>query len=114
MSEVTISINDDGSVHFLDTNAATCFKTLGSAVLKRASHVEPNQLLLRAVFHTLRYMFGDKGWMATFTRYWPCAWRVNVSPLNGPILPGTWRDRQQAIDAEVTWLNCHIDSLVQG
>jgi len=107
--DVSVFIREDGTLVVLDTESTHCFRDVGTMVTKRASHVEPDKQALRLVFHMLRYMFGDKGWMATFTRYWPCLWRVNISPLSGPILPGRWKDRQEAIDAEVEWLNEHLE-----
>lgn len=102
---VTVVVRDDGELVCLDNDSTAWLKPLGHVTTRRASHVEPDKWPLRLIFHVLRWFFGDKGWMATFTRHWPCLWRVNVSPLHGPILPGRWRDRQEAIEAEVEWLN---------
>lgn len=109
MPMVTVTVREDGSLVFLDTQEAQCFKALGSVTTRRASHVEPDSWLLRLAFHALRQVYGDKGRMSEFTRGWPCLWRVNTIPTGGPILPGRWRSRQEAIDAEVSWLGEHLD-----
>jgi hypothetical protein len=71
---------------------------------RRASHVEPNNIVLRKIFHMIRARFGEKGKMANFTRQWPCLWRVNMTPSGGPVLTGRWRKRQMALASEVEWL----------
>jgi hypothetical protein len=107
--DVSIVIREDGTLVVLDNVVSHCFRDVGEVHTKRASHVEPNKKALRLVFHMLRLVFGDKGWMATFTRYWPCLWRVNTGPVGGPILAGRWKNRQAAIEAEVEWLNEHLE-----
>ncbi len=106
--EVNLIIRDDGSFICLDINEAECFKSIGVVNRKRATHVEPDNLLLRLAFHILRLFFGDKGFMSEFTRHWPCRWRVNITPVGGPILPELFDNRIDAIDAEVAWLNKHF------
>ena len=75
---------------------------------------------LRIAFYVLRW-FGDKTHVADWTRGWGCLWRVNASPVGGPILRlkhvlkdcpwpiedhiATWCNRQDAIDAEIEFLN---------
>lgn len=105
---VTINLHEDGLLICLQTDDTACFEQLGSVTTRRASHVEPDALLARVIFHSLRSLFGDKGWMASFTRHWPCLWRVNLKPIGGPILDGRWYGRQKAIDAEVDYLGEHL------
>mgnify|MGYP007070612382 CR=1 FL=1 len=105
MHEITVSISEDGSLIFLKNEATKDFIRLGDSTTRRASHVEPDNSLLRIVFHVLRKLFGDKGWMSRFTRLWPCLWRINLSPTGGPVLEGRWRDRQEAISKEIEWVN---------
>lgn len=104
MQSVTVSISQDGTVRFLDSEDTRAFVS-SEYLTKRASHVEPVDPILRNLFHALRARFGEKGLIAGFTRMWPCLWQVNLSPISGPILPGTWRDRKEAIRVEVTHLN---------
>lgn len=108
MIEIVITINEDGSVGFISNDNTKDFAQLGKATTKRASHVEPNNRYIRLVFHFLRKIFGDKGWMAKFTRIWPCLWRINLSPIHGPILEHKYKNRQQAIHAEIQWINENI------
>ena len=105
---VSVVIRDDGDLVCLNNEAAACFTELGSVTTRRASHVEPEERPLRFLFHVLRYIFGDKGRMSEFTRHWPCTWRVNLTPVGGPVMSHRWQLRQDAIDAEVEWLNDHL------
>ena len=59
------------------------FSSLGSASVRRASHVEPNEQ-------------GD--------------WIADLSPVGGPRL-GPFHRRADAIRAETDWLNCNINHL---
>ncbi len=72
--------------------------------IRRASHVEPLNWLLRIFFHFLRGNFGEEGKVASWTRNWNCVWRVNMIPSNGPIF-GAFDNRDDALEAEVNWLN---------
>jgi hypothetical protein len=74
----------------------------GIAVKRRASHVEPVALLPRLAFHLIRRLVNDDSRLAGWTRRWRCLWRVAI--VDGPILPGAWRDRLEAIAAEVEWI----------
>jgi hypothetical protein len=103
--EITISINEDGSIIFLAKEGTEVLLEMGESITRRASHVEPENSFLRVIFHFLRKKLGDKGIMASFTRLWPCLWRVNLFPVGGPILEKRWRNRKEAIEAEVNWLN---------
>jgi hypothetical protein len=107
MQSYTVSITDDGVMRFLVSPETEGMITDASTV-RRASHVEPVSPGLRVLFHGLRMLFGEYGRMASFTRAWPCYWRVNLSPIGGPVLPGVWRDRADAIAAEVEHLNAHF------
>lgn len=104
MRPVEISIAEDGTIQFLMSEGAEVLLD-GDTVVRRASHVEPDSLTLRLAFHGLRFIFGEDGKVGNFTRIWPCAWRVNLSPVGGPILDDVWYDRQDAIDAEIEVLN---------
>jgi hypothetical protein len=99
---VTFIISGNGDCTYLLTESAPIIE---GTVTARASHVEPDNWLLRAVFHLLRQWLGDKGRMSDFTRSWKCLWRVNLKPVGGPILCTRYFDRKQAINAEVFALN---------
>lgn len=125
----TATIDEKGDVLFLASNENDIFCELGDVVTKRASHVEPATFWARGAFHFLR-LFGDKTRVADWTRGWKVDWRVNTKPVGGPILTYgnmlpktairdlrsprgtrythtivTWSNRQDAIDAEIKFLN---------
>jgi hypothetical protein len=118
---VTVTIEDDGRMTYLATDAADIFLECGETITRRASHVEPATFWARQAFHILRRFVTDKSGIASWTRTWACGWRVNTSPVGGGIL--TWGDvlpevplcmagdtyveydRQRAIDSEIKFLN---------
>ena len=104
MEQGIIRITSDGRVRFLNTPETATLIT-PETVTRRASHVQPVNQLLRRAFYALRTAYGEKGWVAQFTRLWPCLWQVDLSPVGGPVLSQVWRDRKAAIEAEVRWLN---------
>ena len=121
MEVLTVVIEENGDMTFLDTPHAQAFAdAIGHGRKQRASHVEPASFWLRVLFHVLRFFASDKDRIAEWTRHWPCRWRVNTSPVGGPILRlhdvydwcgcprnsiATFHDRQNAINAEIKFLN---------
>jgi hypothetical protein len=108
MERFTVSVDDsNGEIKFLvsDLSKGLLDET---SIINRASHVEPCFKPFRLAFYGLRAIFGEYGTVGQFTRLWPCLWRVNLSPINGPILPNIYRDRLQAIDAEIVYLENHF------
>jgi hypothetical protein len=103
MQPIVITI-EDGIARFLVSDQTRVFMEPGQ-VTKRASHVEPDGIVLRKCFHIIRQLFGEKGFIAGLTRQWPCIWRVNLGPVNGPVLATRYTDRQEAIESEIEWLN---------
>ena len=104
MSHVTVSIDESGTITQLSGHGPNLLDVYGGMVqTRRASHVEPANRVLRVIFHALR-LTGDDSRIAQYTRIWPCAWRVNLSPVHGPILTTMYRNRQSAINAEIAWL----------
>src|SRR5208337_3555461 len=101
---LTVTIDEEGNLVYLKTSEHDIFAELGEVVTKRASHVEPVNIWLRVAFRFLR-VFGDKTRVAEWTRTWTCDWRVNTKPTAGYLLPQSWRNRQDAIDAEIAFLN---------
>jgi hypothetical protein len=102
--EVTFIIAD-GKMTYLLTKAAF---VLEGAVVRRASHVEPNNFVLRLCFRVVRALCSDASRIAAWTRTWGCMWRVNMSPVGAGILPAQFSNRLAAIDAEVEALNNHF------
>ena len=99
----TISIGPDGSLNFVADEALVGLVGDDKATSRRASHVLPTNRVLRVVFRWLRDNCGEKGLVAAFTRRWSCVWQADLSPSNGPVL-GPFRVRQDAINAEIAWL----------
>lgn len=104
MDKITVTIGDDGSLNFVANEALADLADLGHATTRRASHVLPVNRPLRVLFRWLRDKYGETGRVAAFTRRWPCQWQADLSPSNGPTL-GPFHKRQDAIDAEIAWLN---------
>ena len=111
---VTVTIDESGDLVFLRTPESDIFLELGETITCRASHVEPYSLLPRLAFTALRYFVPDDSRIAAWTRGWDCSWRVNLSPIGGPILRGydyagdwimSWDSRQDAIRAEIEAAN---------
>lgn len=102
---ITLTIDENGDQVFLKSDGAEMFRSLGITVTRRASHVEPDAWALRLLFHAIRKAVSDTSKAAAWTRTWPCMWRVNTAPLNGPILTPRFTDRQAAIDAEIMYVN---------
>lgn len=108
MEHLTVSVDDStGEAQYLVSELSHFLIEDGSTI-ERASHVEPVSIALRCLFYALRALFGEYGHMASFTRAWGCKWQVNLAPVNGPMLPETYRDRQKAIDAEIAWLETNF------
>lgn len=115
MKRVVFIDCETGEVAYLDNpqTAAELADVCGEGSKSRASHVEPTRFFRRLFFHLLRRVCGETGRVSTLTRsrlFGP--WRVNLSPVNGPILPTNYNDREQAINAEIEWLNEHPENWV--
>ena len=104
MQTVCVFIEEDASITFLRNELTRGFN-LGPSVTRRYSSVEPDNAVLRLVFHTLRLLFGETGAVSDFTRGWSCLWRASIK--GGPILTGRWHNRQEAIDAEIAYFNLY-------
>jgi hypothetical protein len=102
MRVVTVTITEHGQ-RFVAGHGSNVFCEVGESTVQRASHVEPDNSLLRWLFHFIRQRCTDTSGLAAFTRRWPCLWRVNI--VNGPILKERWLDRESAISAEIEFLN---------
>jgi hypothetical protein len=120
MKILTLTIDEQGVTYVKPHGEDPLFE-LGNTITKRASHVEPEAFWLRVAFRFLR-LFGDNTRVAAWTRGWRTLWRINTRPVGGPILrfghihPRVtisgglghvyhWADRNDAIAAEVKFLN---------
>lgn len=73
---ILMSIEDDGTAVAIYSDDIRPLLKKGEAEIIRASHVEPE---------------GDK-------------WRVDLTPIGGPVLDRLYELRQDALDAEVEWI----------
>lgn len=97
-----VFIEKDGTTKGL-VSPVTQLLRLGN--IRRVSHIEPTNAVLRWLFHCVRYQVADTSYLAAFTRCWPCQWRANI--VNGPTM-GPFRNRQDAIKAEVLWIETKL------
>lgn len=81
-----ITVRRDGSIQFVYDDKLRGLLSQGEATVRRASHVEP----------------GDPGKGQN-----PLLWYADLAPAGGEVL-GPFNRRQQALDAEVAWLNEHV------
>jgi hypothetical protein len=114
---IQITFNPDGTAEHLGDEHSPAAALLPDATrhTKRASHIEPCHWLLRIVFHAIRawerFMRlveadgAEHQPFTAWTRTWKCNWRVRV--VGGPVLPGCYLDRSEAIRAEIRWLEEH-------
>jgi hypothetical protein len=106
MRRISIFIAADGEIT-CDSSVTRMLNLDGESktiIRRRASHVEPDSLTLRIIFHLIRKIFGEDGRLGNFTRRWRCIWRVDMSPSGGPILEERYLNRGLALDAERRWL----------
>ena len=74
-SNVSITVQPNGDLRMIYYDEISTLLTLGESRIVRASHVEPDAM----------------------------GWTADMSPVNGPTL-GPFALRQDALDAEVKWL----------
>ena len=127
MRIVTVTIDENGDQVFLKGPASAVFGDIGPCEPRRASHVVPESLLLRAAFKALRAVVSDTGRLAAWSRTWECYWIVDARPAGADIIrwrdlphnvpmefgdtpwdddePALFWDRERAIAAEIEYLN---------
>ena len=81
-----ISIKRDGIIQFIHDDRLRGLLNQGQALITRASQVDPGDVAL-----------GQN----------PLKWYSDLAPSGGGIL-GPFDTRQEALDAEVAWLNQHV------
>lgn len=102
ISQVCITVQN-GALSFVDDAPLASLRTLGTCHQRRVSHIEPHHCVLRWLFHACRAV-GIVEW----TRCWSCHWRVNMSPVDGPIITLPRRSsRAEALAVEREWLWNH-------
>ena len=103
---MNITITADGKIRFLATPELQPLYDLGRTSTRRASHIVPQNRLLRLAFRILRTCVADDSRCAAWTRRWRCRWLADLRISAGPVL-GPFPIRQQAIAAEIDWLTRH-------
>ena len=102
IDQVCITLQN-GALSFVDDAPLASLNDLGVCHQTRLSHIEPNGFVLRLLFHSVRRI-GIVEW----TRRWSCHWRVNMSPVDGPVIPMPRRSsRAAALAVERNWLWQH-------
>lgn len=100
-------IGPDGKITTLANEDVDWLNVIADQVEKRrASHVEPVNLLLRMIFRLIRWSSRESGGLSEWTRRWLVQWRVNLGPSGGPIVQ-SFTNRADAILYEVDWLLEH-------
>ena len=102
---VTVTIDESGDMVFLRTPESDIFLELGETITRRASYVVPAAFWSRLAFNTIRYFVHDDSASAEWCRTWRGPWMVDTTPTAGVVLEGRWMIRQDAIDAEIAFLN---------
>lgn len=98
----SIFIDNDGEMTGIASELTTA---LGLHSLRRVSHVEPVNPVLRWLFYAIRKRCNDASVFASFTRVWPCRWQAQI--FDGPML-GPFDTRKAAIAAEVQFIEERI------
>ena len=102
---VTVTIDESGDLVFLRAPESDIFLELGETITRRASHVVPAAFWSRLAFNTIRYFVHEDSASAEWCRTWRGPWMVDTTPTAGVVLEGQWMIRQDAIDAEIAFLN---------
>lgn len=100
---IVVTIGETGQ-RFIAGHGAEVFAEASDTVL-RASHVVPDRFWPRLAFRAIRRCASDTGKIAAWSRTWCCMWRIDTSPVGGPILGTRYGNRQHAIEAEISFLN---------
>lgn len=73
---ISIEIGEGGTV----TSLGNPLGLPGVSKQRRFSEIVPVNPFLRAAFRSIRFLFGDNGVMATWTRQWVCVWEARILP----------------------------------
>ena len=104
-SVVTMTIDEVGDIKMLDAPGSEICLGMGDSVTRRASHVYPVNFVKRGAFKALRFVFGDEGRVAEWTRGWHGWWMVDTTPTAGVVLPLRYNSHALAVKAEIEFLN---------
>lgn len=99
-----IAIQTNGNARYVDP-AAESLIDQKSAARRRQSRVEPQDRILRVFFRAIRFLCGDRGRIAAWTRRWRCLWMARI--FGGPTA-GPFADRAEAIEWEISWIEENV------
>lgn len=77
-----LKIKRDGTLEFLGAPPPG-LKLPGATTRRRFSEIVPVNPALRVLFRVLRWVFGEEGRVAEWTRTWRCRWEAMI--LRGPM-----------------------------
>lgn len=104
---IAVKFDAQGNLQYIRCREVAFLESLGQARHDRMSHIVPVNRVLRWLFVQLRSHCRDTGWLAAFTRRWPCRWQADLALCGGPVL-GPFTRRADALAAEVAWIETHI------
>jgi hypothetical protein len=99
--QTRIKIRADGMIEFLG-DVCPVDLPLEKATRRRVSTILPTQSAKRIAFRLLRFVAGDRGAVAAWTRTWAGPWRATILRTGDTEL---FDDRQAAIDWEYSVIN---------
>lgn len=106
---LSIVVGKGGETRFV-YNEVLDLSSLGTQVIKRASHVEPtrglsSQACLKILGKWARGVSDAVKGIALGR--WPTSWWSDLTPVGGPVL-GPFAKRSQALEAETAWLQRNV------
>ena len=105
MKQVVISISETGARFVSSVEAENLMGGVFEFEKERATHVEPVNRVLRALFYLIRDRVDDSHCLAWFTRQWPCSWQARLVRTDEIIATG--RNRKDVIAQEVEYLEAN-------
>ena len=75
--DTVINITEDGNIEFIEGQMPFDLH-LGKGVRRRLSRIVPASPWKRVAFYTLRFLCGERGRAAAFTRTWKGPWRMTI------------------------------------
>ena len=105
MNSVELTIAPDGTIRAVK-NEAIPFDEFGQVTTRRASHILPCHPLKRLAFRVLRFLFVERGRVATWTRHWRGPWQVTFADAPHFVV-FAHPSRRVCVDWEIQTLNAH-------
>ncbi len=103
---ITVIFKPDGSIRHLACPQVD-FSELGTVKIRRASHIWPANPFVRLAFRAIRFVFGDRGRLAEWSRHWRCCWTVRLSEDPGRVVFSS-----QSRRACLAWERAYFESVM--